>query len=261
MNSKKSSIKEPTTQIKIFPKDKHPVGKQRGDRCTSFSVRRLALTIKRCKSLRVPLCYGFTTAFPRTRIPKNEALMFIWRDIKYVLAPPNPDPGDTMAAHQASIDSSFRYQTIPSLVQQAFAEVSKTNVSDESKDYDELLYSVRSTEKFGIAQIAFDTKVLQTQPFQVQVSIPAASAPVYDEGNRAFAELIFIQELKQGDKVVVQKEHSESFIWGSEAFNDLNQIVVKLPPIQAPPGEYELLVTVQDRISGVGETKRIPVSL
>ncbi len=27
-----------------------------------------------------------------TAIPSNEALMFVWRDIKYVLLPPNPDP-------------------------------------------------------------------------------------------------------------------------------------------------------------------------
>jgi GWxTD domain-containing protein len=198
---------------------------------------------------------------PSDRIPKNEALLFIWRDIKYVLAPPNPDPGDTMAARQASLDSAFRYETIPSLVDQAFVDVAKANVVDEEKDFDELLFSVRSTEKFGIAEIQFDATVQQTTPLQLQVSIPAATAPVYDEGNRAFAELIITQELRQGDKVVTRKEHSESFTWSSEAFGNLDRIHVKLPALQAPPGSYELTVTVQDRISSVAETKKIPVTI
>ena len=198
---------------------------------------------------------------PAKRIPKNEAMMFIWRDIKYVLAPPNPDPGDTMGARQASLDNAFRYESIPSLVDQAFADVAKANVTDEEKDYDELLFSVRSTEKFGIAEIRFEPTVQQTTPLQLQVSIPTATAPVYDEGNRTFAELIITQELRQGDKVITRNEHSESFTWNSEAFSDLQQINVKLPALQAPSGSYELTVTVQDRISSVAETKRIPVTI
>ena len=198
---------------------------------------------------------------PAKRIPKNEALMFIWRDIKYVLAPPNPDPGDTMGARQASLDNAFRYESIPSLVDQAFADVAKANVADEERDYDELLFSVRSTEKFGIAEIQFEPTVQQTAPLQLQVSIPVENAPVYDEGNRTFAELIITQELRQGDKVISRNEHSESFTWTSEDFGDLQQINVKLPALQAPPGSYELTVTVQDRISSVAETKKIPVTI
>jgi GWxTD domain-containing protein len=200
-------------------------------------------------------------SLPSDRIPKNEALMFVWRDIKYVLAPPNPDPGDTMAARQASLDSAFRYETIPSLVDQAFADVAKANVVDEEKDYEELLFSVRSTEKFGITEIQFEPTVQQTTPLQLQVSIPVATAPVYDEGNRTFAELMITQELRQGDRVVTRNEHSESFTWTSEAFGNLDRINVKLPALQAPPGSYELTVTVQDRISSVAETKKIPVKI
>ena len=37
---------------------------------------------------------------PSDQIPKNEALMFVWRDIKYVLAPPSADPGDSFGEHQ-----------------------------------------------------------------------------------------------------------------------------------------------------------------
>jgi GWxTD domain-containing protein len=196
---------------------------------------------------------------PANAIPKNEALMFVWRDFKYVLAPPNPEPGDTIAAQQAAIDRSFRYQTIPTVVEQAFNEVAQKNVVDEEKDYDELLFSVRATEKFGITDLQFETNLQQTQPVQVQVSIPSGAAPVYDAGERVFAELIFTQELRQDGKVVAQNEHSESFAWSSEAFDDLDQINVKLPPLQAPAGQYELHVTVQDRISSVAETKTIPV--
>lgn len=198
---------------------------------------------------------------PAKRIPKNEALMFIWRDFKYVLAPPNPESGDTMAAQQASLDANFRYQEIPSLVNMAFADVSKSNVVDEKIDYDALLFSVRSTEKFGIAELNFGAQVLQARPPQIQVSIPVASAPVYDEGTRKFAELVFIQELKKGEQVITRNEHSESFTWSSATFDDLNQITVKLPALEAPAGAYELNVTVQDRISGVSETRKVPVSL
>ena len=198
---------------------------------------------------------------PAKRIPRNEAMMFVWRDFKYVLTPPNPDEGDEIGAQQASMDRGFRYQSIPSMVQQAFHDVSKTNIVDEEKDYDELLFSVRSTEKFGIARLEFDAKPIQTQPLQIQVNIPAAAAPVYDEGNRSFAELVFVQELKQGDKTVARNEHSESYTWSPEAFDKLDQISVKLPKLEAPAGQYELHVTVQDRISSVGETKKIPVIL
>lgn len=198
---------------------------------------------------------------PAKRIPRNEALMFVWREFKYVLAPPNPDTGDRIAAQQASFDSSFRYQDIPTVVNAAFADVSKSNVVDEKIDYDALLFSVRSTEKFGIVEINFDPQILQTQPPQIQVNIPAASAPLYDEGTRKFAELVFVQELKKGAQVIAKNEHSESFTWSAAALDDLKEIKVKLPALEAPSGPYELHVTVQDRISGVSETRKIPVSL
>jgi GWxTD domain-containing protein len=191
------------------------------------------------------------------RIPANEALMFIWHDFKYILNPPNPDPGDTVGEQQASLDSNFRYQSIPSMVAQAFADVSNANVIDEKKNYDPLIYSVKSTEKFGVASIDFEPRVLQANPPQVEVNIPIASVPVYDSGNQVFAEFLFTQELKQGDKVITRNEHSESFTWTAESFGKLNQISVKLPALQAPSGQYDLYVTVQDRISGVSETKKI----
>ena len=193
---------------------------------------------------------------PAKNIPRNEALMFVWRDFKYVLAPPNPDYGDTLAGQQASIDRNFRYQTIPSAVQQGFVEVARANVADEEKDYDDLLFSVRTTEKFGIARINFDATVLKTQPVQIQVSIPADAAPVYDEGNRTFAELVFVQEVKQGDKVVSRNEHTESYTWGAEAFGNLDRIQATLPAVEIPAG-HELFVTVQDRISAVSETRKV----
>lgn len=198
---------------------------------------------------------------PAKRIPPNEAMMFVWRDFKYVLAPPNPNPGDRLAEQQASIDNSFRYSTIPSLVQQAFTDVAKDRVIDEKKNYEPLIYSVRSTEKFGVASIDFESRILETHPPQVQVTIPAEKAPVYDSGNQVFTEFYFTQELKQGDKVITRNEHSQSFTWTAEAFGKLKTITATLPALQAPPGQYDLYVTVQDRISGVSETKKIPISL
>ena len=194
---------------------------------------------------------------PAKNIPRNEALMFVWHDFKYVLAPPNPNEGDRIEGQQASMDRSFRYQSIPTAVQQAFVEVSDASIADKDKDYEDLLFSVRTTEKFGIAQINFETSKLQSQPLQLEVSIPAETAPVYDEGNRTFAELVFIVEVKQGDRVISRKEHTESFTWNPDAFDDLDQIQVKLPAVEVPAGDYDLFVTVQDRISSVSETKKV----
>jgi GWxTD domain-containing protein len=196
---------------------------------------------------------------PSKRIPVNEALMFIWRDFKYVLNPPNPDPGDTIGEQQASFDSSFRYVDIPSMVRQAFADVSEQKVIDEKKNYDSLVFSVRSSEKFGIASIDFEIHSLK--PNQVEINIPTKSAPVYDSGREIFAEFLFTQELKQGDKVVTRNEHSQSFTWTPTNFDKLDAIPVKLPELQAPAGQYDLYVTVEDRISGVGYTKKISVTL
>jgi GWxTD domain-containing protein len=192
---------------------------------------------------------------PATRLPVNEALMFVWREFKYVLIPTTPE--DPVTAQQASLDTNFRYQSIPTIVAQAFADVSTASVIDDKKNYDSLIYSVKSTEKFGVTSIDFDTRVLQANPPQVEVSIPAASAPIYDSGNQMFAEFLFTQELKQGDKVITKNEHSESFTWTVENFGKLNAVTVKLPALQAPSGQYDLYVTVEDRISGVSETKKV----
>jgi GWxTD domain-containing protein len=193
-------------------------------------------------------------------IPANEAMMFVWREFKYVLAPPNPQPGDTIGEQQRAIDANFRYQSIPSVVQQAFADVTRNDIVDEKKNYDTLIYSVRSSEKFGITSINFDIQILQNHPLQVKVTLPAATAPVYDTGNQVFAEFYFTEELKQGDNLVTRDEHSQSFNWTSQQFGNLNEITVTLPALKASPGEYTLDVTVQDRISNVSETKKIPVN-
>lgn len=198
---------------------------------------------------------------PSDQIPKNEAMMFVWRDVKYVLLPPNPDPGDVFAERQRQMDSAFRYQTIPGLVEQAFSDVRRASVIDEKKDYNTLLYSVRSTEKFGMAGINFDLRPLQTQPAQIQVSIPKESAPVYDAGNSMFAELYFKQELKKGDAVVASNETTKSLNWNPRDLDNLKEISVTLPALNGPAGQYELFVTVQDRISNVSETRKIAVTL
>jgi len=194
---------------------------------------------------------------PSNKIPKNEALFFVYRDLKYVLLPPTPDPGDTIAAQQREVDSAFRYQSIPSTVQQAFTDMAQRSVFDESKNYQQLLYSVQSTEKFGLAGIEFE---IQKTPSGTRISIPVDKAPVYDAANKSFAELYFKQELKQGDKVVASNEHQQSFDWDAQKLGQLKTIDVTLPPLNAPPGSYELSVTVQDRISNVSETRKIQVS-
>jgi len=197
---------------------------------------------------------------PAKRIPSNEALMFVWHEFKYVLAPPGPETGDSFAAQQAAIDRTFRYESIPGLVEQAFVEVAQAKVIDEKKDYDELLTSVRTTEKFGVSSIDFNIQLKESQPRQVQVSIPSDGAPVYDDGDRVFAEFVFVQELRQGETVIARNEQTQSFSWTSAAFEDLKEIVVKLPALDAPSGQYLLWVTVQDRISNVSETRKTAVS-
>jgi GWxTD domain-containing protein len=192
-------------------------------------------------------------------IPRNEALMFVWRDIKYVLVPPNADPGDYFGEQQRQMDSTFRYQTIPGAVEQAFADVRKADIIDESKDYKSLLFSVNSTEKFGIAGINFD--IHPSQGGQVEIAIAKDNAPVYDAGNTKFAELYFKLELKQGDHVVATNESTKTFNWNPADFDTLKEISVTLPALKAPAGEYEVSVTVQDRISNVSETRKIAVTL
>jgi GWxTD domain-containing protein len=194
-------------------------------------------------------------------IPPNEALMFVWRDIKYVLIPPNPDPGDVFGERQREADSSFRYQTIPSVVLQAFNDVRKVNIIDEKKDYKNLLYSVKSTEKFAIGGVNFDIRPLSSHSGDVEVAIPKEDAPVYDAGNSKFAELYIKEELKKGDTVVATNDTTKTFNWNPRDFDALKEITLTLPALNAPAGEYELFVTIQDRISNVSETRKLAVNL
>lgn len=197
---------------------------------------------------------------PSTEIPPNEALLFLYRDFKYVLAPPNPNPGDVIAEQQRQMDSSFRYQDIPSVVQRAFADVAETSVIDEKKDYRQLLSSVEATEKFGIAGIDFEIRKAQTQPLKIEVVIKKENAPVYDDGNKIFAELYFKQELKKGDRVIASNQHVASFSWDQKTFDNLQEIVVPLPSLDvAPDPGSELWITAQDRISNISETKKVPL--
>jgi GWxTD domain-containing protein len=195
---------------------------------------------------------------PSKEIPANEALLFLYRDFKYVLAPPSVQPGDSIGEEQRRMDNSFRYQSIPSLVQRAFADAAENNVFDKKKDYRNLLSSVEATEKFGMEGIEFEVRKVQADPLKVEVVLKKESAPVYDDVNKIFAELYFKQELKKGDRVVASNQHVASFSWDQKTFENLQDIVVPLPQLDTPADpESELWVTVQDRISNISETRKI----
>jgi GWxTD domain-containing protein len=193
-------------------------------------------------------------------IPANEALLFVYRDFKYVLNPPNPQPGDTIGAEQAAIDSNFRYQNIPTAVQQAFEETAKAEIIDPEKNYKNLIASVTSTEKFGISEIRFEIKTEPSHPPKVTVAILPENAPLYDDGEKVFVELYYRQELKTGDKLIASNEHVVSFSWDQKSFADLTSIDQVLPPLDAPAGTYDLYVTVGDRISNVSETRKVEIT-
>jgi GWxTD domain-containing protein len=195
---------------------------------------------------------------PSDRIPPNEAMLFVYRDFKYVLYPPNAQPGDAIGEQQQALDANFKYQDIPSVVQAAFVDVSKANIIDESKDYRDLISSVKSTEKFGLNQIEFETRPLKTD--QYEVVLKPETAPVYDAGEEMFAEFFFKQELKKGDQLIAANQHTASFKWDLTKFAELKEIAVTLPSIEVPPGQYDLYITVGDRISNVTETRKVPVS-
>ncbi len=197
---------------------------------------------------------------PSTRIPPNEAMLFVYRDFKYVLYPPNAQPGDAIGEQQQALDANFKYQDIPSVVQAAFVDISRENIIDESKDYRELISSVKSTEKFSLNQIEFDLRESKTEPLQYEVIMKPDTAPVYDSGDEMFAEFFFKQELKKGDQLIAANEHTASFKWDQTKFAALTEIAVTLPSIEVPPGQYDLYITVGDRISNVTETRKIPVS-
>jgi GWxTD domain-containing protein len=193
-------------------------------------------------------------------IPANEAMLFVYRDFKYVLNPPNPQPGDTIGQQQREIDSNFRYQDIPSAVQRAFADIAKSEVIDPDKNYKNLLASVSSTEKFGVSEIQFEIKVAPSHPPKVSVTIPPENVPYYDDGQKVFSELFYKQELKKGDKLVASNEHVVSYSWDQKTFADLKSVDQDLPALDAPEGTYELSVTVGDKISGVSETRKVEVT-
>ena len=195
---------------------------------------------------------------PSTRIPPNEAMLFVYRDFKYILYPPNAQPGDTIGEQQQALDANFKYQDIPSVVQAAFVDVSKANIIDESKDYRDLISSVKSTEKFGLNQIEFEIRPLKADQFEVVLK--PDTAPIYDSGEEMFAEFFFKQELKKGDQLIAANQHTASFKWDQTKFAELKEIAVTLPSIEVPPGQYELWITVGDRISNVTETRKVPVS-
>ncbi len=197
---------------------------------------------------------------PSTRIPPNEAMLFVYRDFKYVLYPPNAQPGDTIGEQQQALDANFKYQDIPSVVQAAFVDVSKANIIDESKDYRDLISSVKSTEKFGLNQIEFEIREVKTEPLQYEVIMKPDTAPTYDSGDEMFAEFFFKQELKKGDQLIAANQHTASFKWDQTKFAALTEIAVTLPSIEVPPGQYDLYITVGDRISNVTETRKIPVN-
>jgi hypothetical protein len=194
-------------------------------------------------------------------IPANEAMMFVYRDFKYVLAPPNPQAGDTIGQQQRAIDANFRYQDIPSMVLQAFSESAKKEVIDPDKNYKALLASVTSSEKFGISEIQFDAKIDPSHPPKITVTLLPENAPSYDDGQKVFAEIYYKQELKMGDRVVASNEHVASYSWDQNSFAELKSIDQVLPPLaDVPPGTYDLYVTVGDRISNVSETRKFSVT-
>ena len=193
-----------------------------------------------------------------SRIPPNEALLFVYRDFKYILFPPNAQPGDAIGEQQQAMDANFRYQDIPSVVQAAFVDLNKANIIDESKDYRDLISSVKSTEKFGLNQIEFDTRELK--PGQYEVVMTPDTAPIYDSGEEMFAEFFFKQELKKGDQLIAANQHTASFKWDQTKFAELKDITVALPPLDIPAGQYDLYITVGDRISNVTETRKISVT-
>ncbi|MCI0556490.1 MAG: hypothetical protein L0287_36575, partial [Anaerolineae bacterium] len=82
----------------------------------------------------------------------------------------------------------------------------------------------------------------------------------YDAGEEMFAEFFFKQELKKGDQLIAANQHTASFKWDQTKFAELKEIAVTLPSIEVPPGQYDLYITVGDRISNVTETRKVPVS-
>lgn len=193
-------------------------------------------------------------------IPANESLVFVYRDIKYVLLPPSAQQGDIIGAESRAQEmSSQGYQSIPSAVQQAFVDVTRKDIVDEKKDYQSLLSSVTTTEKFGLAGIDFEAVKVQDNPLQFKLTLPKDSAPVYDAGTKLFLELSVDQELKMGTAVVASNHKTVSLDWDQQAFAGLGAIEIPLPALEVAAGKGELSVTVRDSVSGISETRKFPV--
>lgn len=195
-----------------------------------------------------------------SRIPVNEALVFVYRDIKYVLLPPSAQEGDVVGSESRAMElSSLGYQSIPSVVEQAFADVTQKDIVDENKDYRNLLGSVTTTEKFDLAGIDFEAVKVQDNPLQFKLTLPKETAPVYDAGTKLFLELSVDQEFKAGTAVVASNRKTISLGWDQKAFAGLNAIEIELPALDGASGKGELSVTVRDSVSGISETRKFPI--
>lgn len=193
-----------------------------------------------------------------SHIPANEALVFVYRDIKYVLLPPSAEAGDVVGEQARGLEmSTLGYQTIPSAVQQAFVDVAEKDVIDENNDYKNLLGSVTATEKFGMAGIEFDAVKAQEDPLQYKLILPKESAVVYDAGTKLFLEISVDQELKMGTTVVASNRQTISREWDQQAFTSLTAIEIPLPALDAAAGKGELTITVHDSVSGISEARKV----
>jgi GWxTD domain-containing protein len=195
-----------------------------------------------------------------SRIPSNEALVFVYRDIKYVLLPPSAQEGDVIGAEMRGQElSTLGYQSIPSVVQQAFADVTQKDIVDDKKDYRNLLSSVTTTEKFDLVGIEFEVVKVQDNPLQFKLTLSKEAAPIYDAGTKLFLELSVDQELRMGTTVVASNHKTVSLEWDQRTFTGLGAIEIQLPALEVAAGKGELSVTVRDSVSNISETRKFPV--
>jgi len=195
-----------------------------------------------------------------TRIPANEALVFIYREFKYVLLPPSAQDGDVIGAEMRAQElTANRYQPIPSVVQQVFADFAEKHIIDEKKDYRDLLSSVSTTVKFGMSGIDFEAVKVQDNPLQFKLTMSKETAPVFDAGTSLFLEVNVDQQLKNETAVLDSNHKTVSLQWQPKAFDGLSMIEIPLQPLQACTGKCQLVVTVRDSVSGVSETRTFPV--
>lgn len=197
---------------------------------------------------------------PSSKIPPNEALLFVYRDFKYILMPPSPAMGDSFGEQQRAMElDSQGYQSIPDTVQQAFADVMQQRIVDEEKDYRGLLSSVTTTEKFGMEGIDFETSRVQDNPLQFKITLPKDSPVIYDAGTRLFLQLSIDQELKMGTTVLASRHETITREWDQKQFAGLESVQIPLQALEGKPGAYELTVTVKDDVSGISEARKTQV--